>query len=184
MGVPMNTQNSLVERAVEDIRAGKMVIVSDDEDREREGDLIIAASRIGAGDVNLMAREGRGLICCAIDEAIAERLDLGVQADARRPALHGTAFTESVDAREGTTTGISAADRAITLRALADPASRPADLARPGHIFPIVPDPVAYWSATGTRRRPWTSAASLAFRPPASSARSCARTAAWPRARA
>ncbi len=150
MGVSMTMQNAatapdfgdaLVERAVEDIRAGKIVIVSDDEDREREGDLIIAASRIGAGDVNFMAREARGLICCAIDAAIAERLDLRVQADARRPALHGTAFTESVDAREGTTTGISAADRAITLRALADPASRPSDLARPGHIFPIVARP-------------------------------------------
>ena len=85
-----------------------------------------------------MAREARGLICCAIDAATAERLDLKIQADERRPALHGTAFTESVDAREGTSTGISAADRATTLRALADPACRPADLGRPGHIFPIV----------------------------------------------
>ena len=85
-----------------------------------------------------MAREARGLICCAIDAAAAERLDLKIQADERRPALHGTAFTESVDAREGTSTGISAADRAATLRALADPDCRPADLGRPGHIFPIV----------------------------------------------
>ncbi|MGA2545384.1 MAG: 3,4-dihydroxy-2-butanone-4-phosphate synthase [Rectinemataceae bacterium] len=130
-----------VERAVKDIRAGKMVIVSDDEDRECEGDFLIAAARVGAQDVNLLAREGRGLICCAIDTATAERLDLRILVDDRRPALHGTAFTESVDAAENTTTGISAADRAATLRALADPACRPVSLARPGHIFPIVARP-------------------------------------------
>jgi 3,4-dihydroxy 2-butanone 4-phosphate synthase/GTP cyclohydrolase II len=130
-----------VERAVEDIRAGKMVIVSDDEDRECEGDFLIAAARVGAEDVNLMAREGRGLICCAIDADTAERLDLRIHADDRYPALHGTAFTESVDAARDTATGISAADRATTLRALADPACRPTDLARPGHIFPIVARP-------------------------------------------
>jgi 3,4-dihydroxy 2-butanone 4-phosphate synthase/GTP cyclohydrolase II len=146
----MNTQDranradaiaARVERAAQDIREGKMVIVSDDEDRECEGDLLMAAAKVSAQDVNLMAREARGLICCAIDAAAAERLDLRVQADDRRPALHGTAFTESVDAVEGTSTGISAADRALTLRALADPASRPADLGRPGHIFPIVARP-------------------------------------------
>ena len=143
----MNTQNAVdsaafglerVERAIDDFRAGKMVIVSDDEDRESEGDLMIPAAKIGPQDVNLMAREARGLICCAIDAATAERLDLRIQADERRPALHGTAFTESVDAREGASTGISAADRALTLRALADPDCRPADLGRPGHVFPIV----------------------------------------------
>jgi 3,4-dihydroxy 2-butanone 4-phosphate synthase/GTP cyclohydrolase II len=130
-----------VERAVEDIRAGKMVIVSDDEDRECEGDLLLPAAKITADDVNLMAREGRGLICCAIDAATAERLELVVQTDESRPALHGTAFTMSVDATVGTSTGISAADRAVTLRALADPAYSPSDLGRPGHIFPIVARP-------------------------------------------
>jgi 3,4-dihydroxy 2-butanone 4-phosphate synthase/GTP cyclohydrolase II len=130
-----------VERAVEDIRGGRMVIVSDDEDRECEGDMIVAAARVTADDVNLMAREARGLICCAIDAETAQRLDLKVQADDRRPALHGTAFTESVDAVEGTSTGISTADRALTLRLLADPSRRPAELGRPGHIFPIVARP-------------------------------------------
>jgi 3,4-dihydroxy 2-butanone 4-phosphate synthase/GTP cyclohydrolase II len=150
MGVPMTTQCAIdevsrsverVERAVKDIGEGKIVIVSDDEDRECEGDMLVAAARVSAEQVNLMAREARGLICCAIDAATAERLDLKVRADERRPALHGTAFTESVDAVEGTSTGISAADRAVTLRALADPACRPADLGRPGHIFPIVARP-------------------------------------------
>jgi len=135
------TSDARVERAVEDIRGGRMVIVSDDEDRECEGDMIVAAARVTADDVNLMAREARGLICCAIDAATAERLDLKVQADDRRPALHGTAFTESVDAVEGTSTGISTADRALTLRLLADSSRRPADLGRPGHIFPIVARP-------------------------------------------
>jgi len=130
-----------VERALEDMRAGRMVVVSDDEDRECEGDLLVPAAAITPQDVNLMAREGRGLICCAIDAAAAKRLDLKVQADEERPALHGTAFTQSLDARRGTSTGISAADRAATLRALADPASRPSDFGRPGHIFPIVARP-------------------------------------------
>jgi 3,4-dihydroxy 2-butanone 4-phosphate synthase / GTP cyclohydrolase II len=133
-----DTVNARVERAVEDIRAGRMIIVSDDEDRECEGDFLVSAARIGDQDLNLMAREGRGLICCAIDAATAERLDLQVQVDGGRPALHGTAFTQSVDAAKGTSTGISAADRAATLRALADPGSRPEDFGRPGHIFPIV----------------------------------------------
>ncbi len=130
-----------VERAVKDMGEGKIVIVSDDEDRECEGDMLVAAAKVRAENVNLMAREARGLICCAIDAATAERLDLKVRSDERRPALHGTAFTESVDAVEGTSTGISAADRAVTLRALADPSCRPADLGRPGHIFPIVARP-------------------------------------------
>ncbi len=150
MGVPMTTHSAIdevrrslerVERAAKDLGEGKIVIVSDDEDRECEGDMLVAAAKIGAEQVNLMAREARGLICCAIDASTAERLDLKVRADERRPALHGTAFTESVDAVEGTSTGISAADRAVTLRALADPESRPADLGRPGHIFPIVARP-------------------------------------------
>jgi len=130
-----------VERAVNDIGDGKIVIVSDDEDRECEGDMLVAAAKVTADAVNLMAREARGLICCAIDAATAERLDLKVRADERRPGLHGTAFTESVDAVHGTSTGISTADRTVTLRALADPLCRPADLGRPGHIFPIVARP-------------------------------------------
>jgi 3,4-dihydroxy 2-butanone 4-phosphate synthase / GTP cyclohydrolase II len=127
-----------IEHAVEELRKGRMIIVTDDADREGEGDLMVAAVHATESDVNLMAREARGLICCAIDGAIAERLDLKVQVYEKRKPLHGTAFTESVDWIRGTTTGVSALDRAASLRGLADARSRPDDLARPGHIFPIV----------------------------------------------
>lgn len=127
----------IVEQALRAMRAGGMVIVADDDDREAEGDFIIAASLVRDADVNLMASRGRGLICCAIAPEIADRLMLSVQGD----ALHDTAFTTSVDYRHGISTGISCADRALGLRALADPASRPADFARPGHLFPLVARP-------------------------------------------
>jgi 3,4-dihydroxy 2-butanone 4-phosphate synthase/GTP cyclohydrolase II len=127
-----------IERAVEELGRGRMIVVTDDANREGEGDLMVAAVHATEGDVNVMAREARGLICCAIDVSIAERLDLRVQVDEKRRPLHGTAFTEGVDWTGGTTTGISASDRAATLRGLADSKSRPENLARPGHIFPIV----------------------------------------------
>ena len=127
-----------IEFAIEELRRGRMIIVTDDATRESEGDLMIAAVHATEGDVNLMAREARGLICCAIDAPTAERLDLKVQVDEKRKPLHGTAFTESVDWVHGTTTGISAADRAAAIRGLADAKSRPEDYARPGHVFPIV----------------------------------------------
>jgi 3,4-dihydroxy 2-butanone 4-phosphate synthase/GTP cyclohydrolase II len=130
-----------VERTMEELRRGCMIVVVDDADREGEGDLMVAAASITADDVNLMAREARGLICCAIDADCAQRLELSVQVDEKRESLHGTAFTQSVDWVRGATTGISAADRAATLRGLADARSRPEDLARPGHIFPIVARP-------------------------------------------
>lgn len=127
-----------VTRAIERLRRGEMIIVTDDADREHEADFVLPALGMRPADVATMAREGRGLICCAIDAATADRLRLEPYLDHRSTALHGTAFTESVDWRHGTSTGISAADRAATLRALADPASRPQDFARPGHLFPIV----------------------------------------------
>ncbi|MGO9309852.1 MAG: 3,4-dihydroxy-2-butanone-4-phosphate synthase [Spirochaetia bacterium] len=127
-----------VPRAIEELRRGRMIVVTDDADREAEGDLMVAAVGATDGDVNLMAREARGLLCCAIDAPTAERLELRVQLDEKRKPLHGTAFTESVDWIHGTTTGISASDRAAALRGLADEKSRPEDFARPGHIFPIV----------------------------------------------
>jgi 3,4-dihydroxy 2-butanone 4-phosphate synthase/GTP cyclohydrolase II len=127
-----------VERAIDELRGGRMIVVTDDADREGEGDLMVAAIHATANDVNLMAREARGLICCAIDGATAERLDLHVQLDEKRKPLHGTAFTESIDWIHDTTTGISAADRAAALRGLADESSRPESLARPGHIFPLI----------------------------------------------
>lgn len=126
-----------IRSAVEDIRAGRMVVVVDDEDRENEGDLTIAAEKITPEAVNFMARHGRGLICLAMT---AERLDeLALRPMAsRNTARFGTAFTESIDALgRGVTTGISAYDRAQTILCALDPTTRPCDLARPGHVFPL-----------------------------------------------
>lgn len=126
-----------IEEALRDIRAGRMVIVVDDEARENEGDLVMAAVKITPAKVNFMARHGRGLICVPLTENRAEVLGLGRQTDSNT-ALHGTAFTVSVDVARGTTTGISAYDRALTIRALGDARTRPEDLARPGHVFPLI----------------------------------------------
>ncbi len=125
-----------IEDALEDIRMGKMVIVVDDEDRENEGDLVMAAELARPEDINFMITHARGLLCVPItlDQARRLKLDLMVR-ESSDP--HGTAFTVSVDAREGTTTGISAAERALTARVLANPDSRPEDLRRPGHVFPL-----------------------------------------------
>jgi 3,4-dihydroxy 2-butanone 4-phosphate synthase/GTP cyclohydrolase II len=127
-----------VEEALNDIRAGRMVIVADDEDRENEGDLVCAASAITPEAINFMARFGRGLICVALTAERADELDLRPMSEYNTEAL-GTAFTVSVDAaaRFGVTTGISAADRAKTIQVLIDPASAPGDLRRPGHVFPL-----------------------------------------------
>ncbi len=126
-----------IDEALADIRKGRMVVVVDDEARENEGDLIFAAEKVTARKINFLARFGRGLVCVPLDRERAAALRLEAQT-LSNTALHGTAFTVSVDAVKGTTTGISAADRAVTVRALADPATRPEDLGRPGHIFPIV----------------------------------------------
>ena len=125
-----------VEEAVEDIRQGKFVIIVDDEDRENEGDLAVAAEFATPEAISFMANHGRGLICMPI---IGERLDsLGIDLMVGgNTARLGTAFTVSVDAVVGTTTGISAGDRAATVKALLDPNTRPSDLARPGHLFPL-----------------------------------------------
>jgi 3,4-dihydroxy 2-butanone 4-phosphate synthase/GTP cyclohydrolase II len=127
-----------VEDAIADIRAGKMVIVADDEDRENEGDLVCAASAVTPEIINFMATHGRGLICVALTPERADALDLPQMAENNTEAL-GTAFTVSVDAaaRFGVTTGISAWDRATTIRLLIDPETRPDDLRRPGHVFPL-----------------------------------------------
>lgn len=127
-----------VVAAIDDIRAGKMVIVVDDEDRENEGDLTMAAEHVTPEAVNFMAKFGRGLICLALTEEAIERLKLPLMEQPGRgaPPL-GTAFTVSVEARHGVTTGISAADRAHTLRVAADPNSGPEDLVIPGHVFPL-----------------------------------------------
>ena len=125
-----------VESALDDLRAGRLVVVVDDEDRENEGDLIGAAEMVTPESVNFMAREARGLMCVGITAERAAGLRLPMM-EAVNTGLHDTPFTVSVDLREGTTTGISAADRAATIRALADETARPEDFARPGHIFPL-----------------------------------------------
>lgn len=125
-----------IEAGIEAIRQGRIVIVVDDENRENEGDLVMAAQYATPEAVNTLVTHGRGLVCVALDSARLAVLDLHPMV-ANNTAKMQTAFLESVDAVEGTTTGISAADRARTIKALVDPATRPADLARPGHIFPL-----------------------------------------------
>ncbi|HSB77125.1 MAG TPA: 3,4-dihydroxy-2-butanone-4-phosphate synthase [Terriglobales bacterium] len=125
-----------VDSAVADIRAGRMIVVVDDEDRENEGDLTLAAEKVTPEAINFMARYGRGLVCLAMTEERLEHLRIGPMT-AENTSNYGTAFCESVDAREGVTTGISAHDRARTIKVAIDPASRPSDLARPGHVFPL-----------------------------------------------
>jgi len=123
-----------VDQAVEAIRQGRMVIVVDDEDRENEGDLIMAAQFATPAAINFMIKEARGLICVPMPKKWADRLELRPMVEPPRDH-HETAFTVSVDAREGITTGISAHDRARTIRLLADPRARPQDFVSPGHVF-------------------------------------------------
>lgn len=129
---PFNT----VEEALDEVRNGRLVIVVDDEDRENEGDFVGAAETITPELVNFMATEGKGLICAPITRERTVELNLDMMVSSNT-ALHETSFTISVDYRIDTTTGISAKDRAKTIRALADPSSRPSDFARPGHVFPL-----------------------------------------------
>src|SRR5579863_9181278 len=125
-----------IPEAVEDIRAGRIVVVVDDEDRENEGDLTIAAAHVTPEVINFMATHGRGLICLTLTEERCDRLRLPLMSP-NNTSNFGTAFCESIDARLGVTTGISAADRTRTILAAIDPATRPEDLARPGHVFPL-----------------------------------------------
>jgi len=127
--------NTIAE-ALEDIRNGKIIIVVDDEDRENEGDFVCAAELATPETVNFMATNGKGLICASLTEERCAELDLPLMVSSNTSS-HATAFTVSVDLLKGCTTGISASDRAKTLRALVDPATRPDDLGRPGHIFPL-----------------------------------------------
>ena len=125
-----------IEKAIEDIREGKFVIVVDDEDRENEGDFIIAAEKITPEKVNFMLQHGRGVLCVPLPETRCAELDLVHQVP-NNTSMLGTPFTVTVDKLEGCTTGVSAEDRAATIRALADPASRPETFGRPGHINPL-----------------------------------------------
>ena len=131
--MPLNTTPEIID----DIRAGKMVILMDDEDRENEGDLVIAAEHITPEAINFMAKYGRGLVCLTITQARNDQLKLWPQSRRNNSPYH-TAFTVSIEAAEGVTTGISAADRARTILAATAKDARPEDLVQPGHIFPIV----------------------------------------------
>ncbi len=125
-----------VPTAIEEIRAGRMIVVVDDEDRENEGDLTLAAEKVTPAAINFMARYGRGLVCLAMTEERLEHLRIGPMTS-ENTSQYGTAFCEAIDAREGVTTGISAHDRAHTIKVAIDPKTRPSDLARPGHMFPL-----------------------------------------------
>ena len=125
-----------VPTALEELRSGRMIVLVDDEDRENEGDLVLAAEKVTPELINFMAKFGRGLICLTLTEERCDQLRLSPMS-AENTATFGTAFCEAIDARDGVTTGISAYDRAHTIRVAIDPASRPSDLARPGHVFPL-----------------------------------------------
>jgi 3,4-dihydroxy 2-butanone 4-phosphate synthase/GTP cyclohydrolase II len=132
----MSTFNT-IEEAIKDIQQGKMVVVVDDEGRENEGDFIMAADKITPQSINFLSKHARGIVCIAITKKRAKELDLEFMVD-NNTALHSTPFTISVDAKIGTTTGISAFDRARTIQVLINPDTNPNDLARPGHIFPLI----------------------------------------------
>ncbi len=125
-----------IPEAIEDIKAGKFVILVDDEGRENEGDLALAAEKVTAEAINFMAKHGRGLICMPVIRQRLDELQLPMMVQ-DNTSPHGTAFTVSVEAKHRTTTGISAHDRAATIKAILDPATRPEDMARPGHMFPL-----------------------------------------------
>jgi 3,4-dihydroxy 2-butanone 4-phosphate synthase/GTP cyclohydrolase II len=137
-----------IEEAIQEIREGRMVILMDDEDRENEGDLTMAAEKATADRVNFMAKFGRGLICVSMNEDRAEQLDLPLMVRDNTSAFR-TAFTVSVDAKSGISTGISAQDRAVTIQLLVDDETTSRDIARPGHIFPLIAKPGGVLARTG-----------------------------------
>ena len=132
----MEKEFSTIEEAVEDIRQGKMIVIVDDEDRENEGDLMVAAEKVTPENINFMAKFGRGLICLTLTENRTRELGLNMMVDDNQSAFE-TPFTVSIDARHGVSTGISAADRAHTIKVAIDPDSSKNDLVKPGHIFPL-----------------------------------------------
>jgi len=134
---PAQSAISPIDEIVEELRAGRLAILVDEEDRENEGDLIVAADRITPEAINFMATYGRGLICMPITEERARQLNLAPMTPVNR-SLHGTNFTVSIEAARGVATGISAADRAHTIRTACAPNARPEDLVQPGHVFPLV----------------------------------------------
>ena len=137
-----------VAAAIDAVKSGKMVILVDDEDRENEGDLVLAADRTTPEAINFMATHARGLICLSLQESIVERLGLPMMVE-KNTATLGTAFTVSIEARSGVTTGISAADRAHTVKVAIDPKTRMNDLVMPGHVFPLRARPGGVLQRTG-----------------------------------
>ncbi|NCV78240.1 MAG: 3,4-dihydroxy-2-butanone-4-phosphate synthase, partial [Burkholderiaceae bacterium] len=131
---------SPVHEIVADLRAGKMIILVDEEDRENEGDLVLAADHVSAEAINFMAKHGRGLICLTLTKERCQQLNLPLMVRENGTAL-GTNFTVSIEAASGVTTGISAADRARTIQAAVAPTAKPADLVQPGHVFPLMAQP-------------------------------------------
>ncbi len=129
-----------IPELIEDIREGRMVILMDDEDRENEGDLVMAASKVRAEDINFMARYGRGLICLPLTRDRCEQLALPLMVN-KNDARFATNFTVSIEAAEGITTGISAQDRARTVRTAVAADAGPADISQPGHVFPLMANP-------------------------------------------
>ena len=125
-----------IEEALEDIAKGRMVILVDDEDRENEGDLCMAAEKVTPEAINFMAKYGRGLICLSLTPQRVGDLKLPMMTDTNTSSF-GTAFTVSIEAKKGVTTGISAHDRAVTILAAIDPKTKPEDIAKPGHVFPL-----------------------------------------------
>jgi 3,4-dihydroxy 2-butanone 4-phosphate synthase / GTP cyclohydrolase II len=144
----IHTSFATIEEAIEDIRQGKMVVVVDDEDRENEGDLTIAAQFVTPDAINFMAKHARGLICLALTPDRCDEMGLDLMA-AKNESAFDTAFTVSVEARDGVTTGISAADRAHTIQVAIDPESAPRDLVQPGHVFPLKAKPGGVLERTG-----------------------------------
>ncbi len=133
-------QLNTIEEIVEDIRQGKMVILMDDEDRENEGDLVMAASLVRAEDINFMVTHARGLVCLPMSKERCQQLNLPLMVR-DNTAAHSTAFTVSIEAARGVTTGISARDRAVTIQAAVAPDAKPGDIVQPGHIFPLMAQP-------------------------------------------
>jgi 3,4-dihydroxy 2-butanone 4-phosphate synthase/GTP cyclohydrolase II len=138
-----------VEELIEDIRLGRMVILMDDEDRENEGDLVMAASHVRPEDINFMATHARGLICMPMSRDRCAQLNLGLMIETDNKAQFGTPFTMSIEAAKGVTTGISAADRALTVQAAIAKAAKPEDIVQPGHIFPLMAQPGGVLSRAG-----------------------------------
>ena len=164
-----------IEEALRDLAAGKVIVCVDDPDRENEGDFICAARYATTENVNLMAIWARGLICTPMSASIAAKLSLPPMV-IENTDNHETAFTVSID-HVDTTTGISAEERGYTARKCIDADAKPTDFRRPGHMFPLIAKPGACWSATATRRQPWTCAAWPAWRNADCAAKSCATTA-------